>query len=167
MGIDPSTETGLAVVEEADHAQPCVLHAEEVAPKLVGFARASAIVERMLAVRVKWEPDLIIIEEMIVHHTSSAIPIIALGTIIRYFLWQMDVQYVECGPTALKKWISEDGKATKEQMMMFVLDRFGYKSATNNIADAVALAMYGLQHPDGGPKRVKKPRKMRPKTLQE
>lgn len=141
MGLDPSTHCGLAIVE----GDKKVIHSEEIHfSKLVGFPRAQAIIARIMEVYADFSPDHVVIEEMFVGHASSAIPIIQLGSLIRYFLWQEDVDYLEVSPTVLKKFVANGGQAKKEEMMMYVLKNWGHTSKTNNTADAVGLAMFGL-----------------------
>lgn len=148
LGLDPSTKFGVAVVSESGGI---IHHTEEIEyKKESGLQRASSIVGRVLEIKEEYKPDLIVIEEMFVGHSSSAIPIIGLGTILRYFLWQEDVTPLEVHPSTLKKWVAGSGKATKEQMMMHVLKNWGFESPTNNIADAVGLAMFGLCCVTGG-----------------
>lgn len=141
MGIDPSSRTGVAVVESGK----LILHTEEIEfKKLNGFERLSQITGRVMALREEFDPDLIVLEEMIVGHLSSAIPVIQIGTVLRYFLWQEGFTWEECNPSVLKKFIAGSGNASKEAIMMNVLKHWKFEPSTNNIADAVGLAMLGL-----------------------
>lgn len=141
MGIDPSTKTGIAVVDSGKK----VIYTEEIEfKKQTGFERISNIAGRVLELREIYQPDLITIEEMIVGQASSAITVIQVASILRYFLWQEGVRYWEVNPSTLKKFVSGGGAAKKEEMMMYVLKNWGFQSKTNNIADAVGLAMIGL-----------------------
>lgn len=141
MGLDPSTKFGVAVVETGKK----VIYTEQVEfKKETGVPRISMLVARVMELHAKHKPDLVVIESMFVGHPSSAIPIISLGSILRYFLWQEDILHLEVGPTILKKFVSGSGAAKKDQMMMFVLKNWGYESKTDNIADAVGLGMFGL-----------------------
>lgn len=140
LGIDPSTKCGIAVVDDSG-----ILFTEEIEfKKLTGLPRASAIVGRIMEIKAKWMPDKVMIEDMFVGHASSAITIIQIGTIIRYFLWQDDFPYEDVPPTFLKKWACGTGAGKKEQIMMAVYKKWGFESATNNIADAVVLAKMGV-----------------------
>jgi len=142
MGIDPSTAgTGISIVASGKK----VLFTEEIAvKKLTGIPRVSAILTRLAAIHSEQAPDLVVIEEMIIGHASSAIPIVQLGSIIRYYLWQEGIRYVEVHPSILKKFVAGSGSAKKEQIMMYVSKNWGFEAQTNNIADAVGLAMVGL-----------------------
>lgn len=141
MGIDPSTKTGVAVV---DSGKKVVFTTEVEFKKMTGFERVSSLAGRMIELKEEYKPDLIVIEDMFVGHASSAITIIQIGSILRYFLWQEGVPYLDVGPTVLKKFVSGKGNSKKEEMMMHVLKKWNFTSPTNNIADAVGLAMFGL-----------------------
>lgn len=140
LGIDPSTKTGLSVVDTTGK----VLLAREIEfKKLVGFERIQSIVGEVFEVIALHKPDMIVLEDIIVGHASSAITVIQVASILRYYLWQEGHAYHDVSPGTLKKFVAGNGKANKEQMMMFVLKVFGYEPATNNIADAVGLAFLG------------------------
>lgn len=140
LGLDPSTRTGIAVVDSNGK----VIHAEEAEfKKLSGYPRIQALCAHVFGVIETYKPTKIVIEEMIVGHASSAIPVIQIASILRYFLWQEGIKYLDVNPATLKKFVAGKGNATKEQVMMHVLKTFGYESKTNNIADAVALAYFG------------------------
>lgn len=140
MGIDPSTKCGVAVCDE----DKILFTAEIEFPKLIGFERISAIVDRILMIKEKWKPEVVVIEEMFVGHASSAITIIQIGTVIRWFLWQDNVNYRNVHPGALKKFATGKGNAKKDQIMMAVYKKWGFESSTDNIADAVVLAKMGI-----------------------
>lgn len=140
LGVDPSTRTGLAVVT----TEGVVLYTAEVEfKKLTGFPRIHAIVGEVFSVIEKFDPVSIVIESMIVGQASSAVTVIQVASILRYFLWQEGILYTEVPPSTLKQFVAGKGNATKEQVMMHVLKQFGFESKTNNIADAVGLAFFG------------------------
>lgn len=141
LGVDPSTKTGLALVDENKK----VLFATELEfKKQTGFERAQSIVAGVVDVIATHKPDLIVIEEMIVGHASSALTVIQIATMIRYFLWQEGIVYAEVHPSSLKKFVAGNGNAKKEQIMMWVSKNWNYQAESNNVADAVGLAMLGL-----------------------
>jgi crossover junction endodeoxyribonuclease RuvC len=144
LGVDPSTKTGLAIVEDSGRVGTVVATLEVQFKKLVGLERASAIAGEVLAFRNQHKPDIAVIEEMFIGHTSSAIPIIQIGTILRYFLWQDGFPYYDCPATTLKKWVCGKGNVKKDQMMLHVFKRWGFESPSDNICDAVALGYFGL-----------------------
>ena len=141
LGIDPASHTGIAVVESGKK----VIYSEEAYFKnLGGSAQAAAITERIISVHGEYSPDLVVLESMIVGHPASAIPIIRLGSVIRYFLWQENIKAIQVNPGSLKNFVVGKGNAKKDEIMMMVLKNWGFTPRTNNIADAVGLAMFGL-----------------------
>jgi crossover junction endodeoxyribonuclease RuvC len=146
LGVDLSTCTGVAAVG-LHKAMPSVLHAEEVqAPKQVGqgMARVNFIVARILELREKVKAQGLIIEDYAVgKFAGSAIVSIEIGAVLRFILWQEGVPYIEVAPSALKKFVTGKGNAKKDQMTLEVYKRFGYSASSNDIADAVALGMFG------------------------
>lgn len=142
LGIDPSTHTGIAVVSETGK----IIHTAEISfPKLSGFDRISAIVGEVLGIHSQYSPFIssVVIESIIVGHASSALTVIQIATILRYFFWQEGIEFLEVPPGTLKKFVCGFGNAKKEQVMMWVSKNYGFESPTNNIADAVGLAMVG------------------------
>lgn len=141
LGLDPSTCFGVCVASESGK----VVYTKEISfPKLSGFERISAILADVLDVYRTFKPSSVVIEGMFVGHASSAIVVIQIATLLRYFLWQEGIPFLEVAPSVLKKFICGAGNAKKEQMMMWVSKRYGFESPTNNIADAVGLAMVGV-----------------------
>lgn len=141
LGIDPSTHTGVAVVGSGK----TIHFTDEIEfKKDTGFERASKIVGRVLSVYEAQKPDLVVLEDMFIGHASSALTVVQIGTMIRYFLWQEGIQYLDVSAASLKKFVTGKGNSKKEEVMMYVLKHWGFASPTNNIADAVGLAMFGL-----------------------
>lgn len=141
MGLDVSTKTGLSVVDKDRN----VLLGEQVTfPKLRGWERASAIIARIMELHAEYKPDLVVIENYGFANANSLVTLVEIGTIIRYFLWQENIPYIDVPPNSLKKFVTGKGQAKKEEVMMYVLKRWDYTSKTNDIADAVGLGMFGL-----------------------
>lgn len=145
LALDLSTVAGLAVIT-SDGTSKMVSHAEVVTfKKLKGWDRVNSIAARVMEMHANCKPDFVVIEAYAVGKFSgSAICSIEIGSIIRFLLWQNDIPFLEVSPTSLKKFVTGKGNAKKENMILEVFKRFGYTSATNDIADAVGLGMYGL-----------------------
>lgn len=141
MGLDISTKTGVSVVNDSKRV---LLGAQVTFPKLKGWERAAAIAARIMELHAEHKPDLVVIENYGFANANSLVTLVEVGTIIRYFLWQEDIPYIEVPPNSLKKFVSGKGQSKKEELMMFVLKKWDYTSATNDIADAVGLGMFGL-----------------------
>ena len=142
MGLDLSTVTGLSIVD----SDKTVAHAEVVAfKKLTGCERINAIAGRIMNAHDYYKPDFVSIEDYAVSRFGgSAIVSIGIGSVVRFLLWQNEIPYLDVPPTSLKKFVTGKGNAKKENMILEVYKRYGYTSATNDIADAVGLGMFGL-----------------------
>jgi len=141
LGLDVSTFTGVAVVEGGGN----ILYTGEINyPKLRGMERCGAIAGRVLRIIEELNPDFVVIENYGFANANSLATLVEVGTVIRYFLYQENVPYLVVPPNSLKKFVTGKGNAAKDQMMMAVLKNWGHESKTNNIADAIGLAMFGL-----------------------
>jgi Holliday junction resolvasome RuvABC endonuclease subunit len=149
LGIDPSTTaTGFVVLESADQ-RPRVLFEDTLIPlHLERLERCSAIAGRMLEILGEFEPERTAIEGygLNMKHPSSVIPLVELGTVLRYFLRQQRFCYLEPSPGELKKFVFGTGKGSKAQMMLQVFKRWGYEAKDEHRADAYGLATIGLAH---------------------
>lgn len=144
MGVDPSMmHTGVAILNRGKQ----VVFATQIdmPPNKGGpFERIQKIITDILDIRETYQPTVIMIEDMFIGNKATAISLVQLGTLLRYFLWQENIWYADVAAATLKRFVTGKGNAQKDQIMMFVLKNWGYTSKTNNIADAVGLAMMGL-----------------------
>jgi crossover junction endodeoxyribonuclease RuvC len=142
IGLDISTCTGLSVVGMGK----LVHHVEAISfKKLTGCPRIHAIAGRIISCISEHDPEFVVIEDYAVSRFGgSAIVSISIGSVIRFLMWQNEIPYLEVSPTALKKFVTGKGNAKKDQMILEVYKRYGFTSATNDIADAVGLGMFGL-----------------------
>ena len=116
-------------------------------------------------------PALVVIEGYAMGSKFIRSEQIELAAQARYVCWGLKVPVLEVTPSTLKKFVTGGGRATKDQVMMHVLKRWHFESATNNIADAYGLArigrlLCGLDKPVGEDAKVlsaigkpKKPKK--------
>lgn len=143
MGIDISSKTGVALVNDAGEV---VSATEFEFKKVSGLQRASLLGQAVASVALanRSELELIVIEGYGYANQYTLATLVEIGTVVRYFLWQEDLPYLEVAPTSLKKFVTGSGVAKKNIMMLEVYKQFGYSASTDNIADAVGLAMFGL-----------------------
>lgn len=141
MGLDVSTKTGVAVVESGKK----ILHTQMVEhKKLTGWERASAIAADILELRETHSPDLVVLENYGFSNAHTLVTLVEIGTVIRYFLWQEGIPYIDVAPTSLKAFVAGKGNAKKDLMVLEVFKKWGFSSPTNDIADAIGLGMFGL-----------------------
>jgi Holliday junction resolvasome RuvABC endonuclease subunit len=142
MGLDVSTVIGVAVVSSEERE---ILHTEELtAPRKTGLPRAADLVGGVVSLCSKWDPDFLVIEGYGFANSHTLATLVEVGTVVRYFMWQDGHQFLLVPPPSLKKFVTGDGHATKDRMMLSVFKNWGHEAKTNNTADAVGLAMFGL-----------------------
>lgn len=141
LGLDTSTKTGLALVDSAKN----IVYTEQVQFKtLKGWERCAAIISSIMAAHEKYKPDLVVMEGYGFANPHTLSILVEVGTIIRYFLWQNDIPYLVVPPKSLKRFVLGKGVGDKKAMMAAVLQNWGHKAKTDDIADAIGLAMFGL-----------------------
>lgn len=149
MGVDLSTKaTGLVVLEDAE-GKPKLIFEESLSfPKLSGFYLYREIVTRIVELVDQFEPDRLVIEgySLNMKNASSVVPLVELGGLLRFMLHVDGRAWLDPRATELKKFVIGKGNGSKDQVMMWVLHRWGHMSKDNNTADAFGLACMGLAH---------------------
>lgn len=152
LGIDSSTKaTGFVVLKtEGKTRTPEILHRSTSSyPKLkVGYYRNSAIASDLCDLLNKYHPQKVAIEGYGLNfkHTSSVVPLVELGGLLRYFLIQLGYSFLDPRPGQHKQFVTGSGNAKKPEIMKFVKSRWGFDTKSNDEADAYGLAMMGLAH---------------------
>jgi Holliday junction resolvasome RuvABC endonuclease subunit len=102
----------------------------------------------MLEVLGEFKPERVVIEGygLSWKHASSVIPMVEVGTVLRYFLKQLGYGYLEPTPNELKKAVTGNGNTAKSKMILHVFKRWGYEAKDDNRADAFGLGAIGLAH---------------------
>lgn len=146
MGIDPSTKTGVALIEFMDMLplyKPLVLNELTCPKKIVGLPRARDIAERVVRVAQIEHPDVIVIEGYGYRNAHTLALLVEIGTTIRNLLHECEFRYYDVTPAALKKFVTGKGNAKKDRMVQVVTENWGIEVKSDNVADAVGLAMFG------------------------
>ena len=148
MGIDPSSAaTGIVVLSETPVQSPvCLLEEEIVDKNLNGVRKQRAICTRIMTAIKVWKPDKIVIEgySLNMKHSSSVIPLVELGGLLRFMLHIDGIPWFDPRASEVKKFATGKGNAPKEVVMMHVLKRWGHESKSNDTADAYTCAAMGL-----------------------
>lgn len=149
LGIDPSiSATGIVVLQESKFNYPELkLETEFACPKAAsGLERVQLIATHVMELIHQIRPDVIVIEGYSLHtgHASSIVPLVELGGVLRFMMMLDELKWLDPRATSLKKFVTGKGSAKKDQMMMWVLKRWGHTSISNNTADAYGLACMGL-----------------------
>lgn len=151
VGLDISTKTGIAIINP-DHPKGVTVSTKQVTSTKTGMDRAHDIWNQVSILMNEAMPDhyafstsfKIIIEGYGFVRTQNLVPLIEIGTVMRYNLWTDGYKYIDVPPTSLKKFVTGKGNVKKEQMLKEVFKRFHIDCYSSDEADAVGLAYFGM-----------------------
>lgn len=130
IGLDLSlTSTGYAFGETTGR----------IAVKSKGVERLEAIRYQVVARVLQAEAECAILEGYAYGRPNQAHQVGELGGVIRMVLHEMHIPFIVVAPTALKKWATGKGNATKDAMIAAAIRKHGFKGDSNDEADAWLL----------------------------
>ncbi|NIT54896.1 MAG: hypothetical protein GWN00_01210 [Aliifodinibius sp.] len=150
LGLDPSTKTGAAVVEakespDGGYEFSLLEKTTFTVPKTVkGFDRLSQLALKMMDFYEKYKPSSCFIEGYSHNSKFLSFPAVEVAVVLRYFLWQSGAVVYEVPPKTIKKFTTGNGNAGKDLMLKEVFRRFNHDTDSNDEADAIAAAYFGL-----------------------
>jgi crossover junction endodeoxyribonuclease RuvC len=144
VGIDPSTKTGLAIIDN----QGNVINTQDVTTKVKEDPqRFSDIAEKIMD---ELEPnDIVTIEGFSYGSKGKGVSFqYGLGWIIRHMLIERGYRYTEVPPTSVKKFATGKGNTKKDEMVLPIFKKWGFEHSSDNVRDAFVLAMMakGMYH---------------------
>jgi len=144
LGIDASlNHTGLALIEEG---KICHLSTIKVG-KTRSTARLGLIRDEIVALVKSHKPDKVVIENYSFGSRGRAIFNIGeLGGVIRLALLDLGYEVLEIEPKVLKKKITGNGNASKEDMIKAINEVYKLELKDDNQADALGLAHIALHN---------------------
>lgn len=140
MGIDPSTYTGLAILDREGFQCTRLI----TFPDAKGCDRLKKIAQGVRHMVEEEEPDHIFIEGYGYKNKFTLVCLVEIGTAIRMALHGMGRTWTEIPPAQLKKWITGNGTANKDLMAAAVKEKWNFTSSSDDVVDGYALAQYGL-----------------------
>ena len=145
MGIDVSTKTGVAIIDGEEVTKPVIVFTHEIeSPASKGMRRADVIASKIMEYVHHYQPDMIYLEDYAFMFKSSGIVSMEIGTAIRFLLYKDGYDYQNVSNSSIKKFVTGNGKAQKDLMLKEVYKRWGFDTNSDNIADAVGIAMFAL-----------------------
>jgi crossover junction endodeoxyribonuclease RuvC len=136
VGIDPSTKTGLAIIDknnEIINVQEVFSTSKEDPERFVDIA--SQILEEL------HPNDIIAIEGFSYGSKGKGVSTqYGLGWIIRTFLYERGYDYIEIPPTSVKKFATGKGNVKKDAMVLPIYKHWGFEHSSDNVRDAYVLA---------------------------
>ena len=157
IGIDPSlSSTGLVAWRDGKViiAKTLKNHPQwDIIPRVLSIVEEISTEIGNIVDDIGWylPPNMIVIEGFSYGSRGRGLFETAyLGYRIREELHVMEAElhipWMEVSPNELKKFVTGKGNATKDIMMQQVLKKWGYEAKDNNVADAYALAMIGVDY---------------------
>lgn len=147
-GIDPSTKTGLVVLDMNGE----VVLAEEIKADTTHDPARMIEIMKIIQYHLNPETDKVIIEGFAFGARGKAVDFqYGLGWIIRAMLYENKFSYVEATPSQVKKFASNKGNAKKDDLVLPIYKKWGFESYSDNIRDALVMAKmaYYMYNPSG------------------
>lgn len=133
IGIDPSTKTGLVILDRDGN----ILDTMEITSKGQDPARMADIIESTIE---QLEPGDVIAIEGFGFASQSGFLLGGIGWGIRVGMYLQDNKYTEVAPTQVKKFASGKGNTKKDELAVHIYKHWGFESKSDNVRDAFVLA---------------------------
>jgi crossover junction endodeoxyribonuclease RuvC len=161
LGIDPGLQvTGYAVLESgAGPPTLCeagVIRAGKENGSTEVACRLLSIYDGLVEVFEEFHPDVVVVEQLYAHyaHPRTAILMAHARGVILLAAGQRALPVISYNPTRIKKSITGNGRAPKDQVQRTIQGELGLPSVPEppDVADALAIALchhYELRLPSG------------------
>jgi crossover junction endodeoxyribonuclease RuvC len=133
VGIDPSTKTGIVVLDEDGE----IWEAKEIEKEGKDPERMSSLIHSVMGHIC--DQDIVAIEGFGFAGTAGFL-LGGIGWGIRLDMFNRRIQYVEVAPNALKKFGSGSGTVGKDELGVAIYKRWGFEHKSDNVRDAYVLA---------------------------
>jgi len=140
IGIDPSTKTGIVVLDE----DGTVLVEKEITSKFKEDPQRFMDISEQVIKSVGIN-SLICIEGFSYGSKGRGVSTqYGIGWIIRSDLLRSGIRYIEVSPGGLKKFASGKGNTKKDELAVHIYKKWGFESKSDNIRDAYVLARMAM-----------------------
>ncbi len=151
LGIDPGLATvGIGIIKKDEKGNLSVLDSctIETAKGMPLPARLSVIAQDLSSILKKYKPDLAVVEKLYFEtNTKTAIDVSQARGVILLLVQEAGMSLLEPTPLELKSSVTGDGRADKKQMQNMIKLTLGVECSSDDMADALGLAIYGsLMH---------------------
>jgi crossover junction endodeoxyribonuclease RuvC len=135
VGIDPSTKTGLVILEDNKvHTAVEITSKEKRDPHR--FMDIAKTVMKYIT-----EHDVICIEGFSYSSRGAGVSVqYGIGWILRAELIKAGLNYYEVPPSSVKKFATGKGNAKKDELVLPIYKRWGFEHESDNVRDAFVLA---------------------------
>lgn len=137
VGIDPSTGTGLVILDEDGQVIEAVSLKAGKEDDPLRFMNLTKRIRKHLNPAT----DKVLIEGFSFGSRGKGVSTMyGIGWCIRIMLTEEVFQWQEVPPTSLKKFASNKGNAKKEDLVLPVYKKWGFESDSNDITDGYVMA---------------------------
>jgi len=133
VGIDPSTKTGLVILNRDGELIDCM----EITASGKDPGRMAEIIFQTVE---NVEPGDCVAIEGFGYASQSGFLLGGIGWGIRLRLYERFIHYIEVAPSALKKFAGCKGNAKKDELSVAIYKRWGFEHPSDNVRDAYVLA---------------------------
>jgi len=148
IGIDLSlVGTGVVLLENGKLIKKVLIKSNKGGEKPVDeLKRIRKIVEDIEMMISEDIPDIAVVEGMafMARNTTALVQLAALNYMTRAVLFDYNIPFIIVAPTSLKKFITGNGAAKKDVMLIEIYKRYNVTILDDNVADAYSLAQVGL-----------------------
>jgi crossover junction endodeoxyribonuclease RuvC len=145
VGMDPSYNGFAIVVLDKD--------ANIIEQKLFGSSTKKETEDRLLELEKEYKfiPNIVCLHSVFIEgpsYGSNGAFVLQMGALhflIRIMLKKAEVNYKIISPGTLKKFVTGDGRAKKDLMLLNVYKKWGMEFNDDNLADAYSLARLALE----------------------
>ncbi|MEK5167156.1 hypothetical protein NYE69_33280 [Paenibacillus sp. FSL R5-0527] len=135
VGIDPSTKTGLVILDRDGN----ILDTMEITAEGEDPGRMANIIAE--TVENLEQGDVVAIEGFAYGAKGNAVGIqYGIGYGIRIEMYNGGTNYIEVGPGQLKKFASGKGNTKKDELAVHIYKQWGFEHHSDNVRDAFVLA---------------------------
>ena len=146
VGMDPSYNGFAIMILDKD--------ANIIEQKLFGSDSKAEVEERLMELEKEFQfiPNIIRLHSVCIEgpsYSSNGAFVLQMGAlhyIIRLMLKKKNVDYNVIAPGTLKKFVTGDGRAKKDLMLLKVYKKWGVEFNNDNLADAYGLARMALEN---------------------
>jgi len=160
LGLDLSlTGTGLVILEDGKIVEQKLIKSKPVGDLPINeLKRIQKIVSDIGDIIKDQQIDVSVIEGMAfgIRNATSLVQLSALNYFTRALLLERNIPFIIVAPTSLKKFITSNGAAKKDEMLLSTFKRYGVTILDDNICDAYGLAQVGLALLGGNSKDITK-----------
>jgi crossover junction endodeoxyribonuclease RuvC len=156
VGMDPSYNGFAIVVVDKD--------ANIIEQKLFGSKTGDEVEDRLIELEkeFKFIPNIFCLQTVCIEGPSYSsdggfvLQMGALHFMVRLMLKKAGINYKVVAPGTLKKFVTGDGRAKKNLMLLKVFKKWGIEFDNDNLADAYSLARLALEDFKNGDKQIPK-----------